>query len=87
MKALASGATRDFPGARGGHSLYGGDADVPHIFAGCLCCHPKTPHFLVKFGLFNRSHPKTPYFLHSAATKVEPNMAALGGSPGGRAPW
>ena len=30
--------------------------------------HPKTPHFLVKCGLFNRSHPKTPYFLHSAAT-------------------
>ena len=67
----------------GGHSHYGGDADVglqrapvfsaaitqcPHIFADCLCCHPKTPHFLVKCGLFDRSHPKTPYFLHSAAT-------------------
>ena len=46
-------------------------ADVtqwPHIFADCPCCHPKTQHFLVKCGLFNRSHPKTPYFLHSAAT-------------------
>ena len=40
----------------------------PHIFANCLCCHPKTPHFLVKHGPFNRSHPKTPYFMHLAAT-------------------
>ena len=40
----------------------------PHIFAECLCCHPKTPHFLVKCELFDRSHPKTPYFLHSAVT-------------------
>ena len=62
---------------RGGHSHYGGDTDVrlqrppifsatvtqwPHIFAHCPCCHPKTPHFLVKCGLFDHSHPKTPYF-------------------------
>ena len=42
---------------------------MTHIFADCLCCHQKTPHFLVKCGLFDRSHPKTPYFLHSAATR------------------
>ena len=40
----------------------------PHIFADCLCCHPKTQQFLVKCELFNRSHLKTPYFLHSTAT-------------------
>ena len=68
---------------RGGQSHYGGDADVrlqrppifsvavsqwPHIFADCLCYHPKSPHFLVKCGLFDRSHPKTPYILHLAVT-------------------
>ena len=40
---------------------------IPFFFffffvADCLCCHPKIPHFLVKYGLFNCSHPKTPYF-------------------------
>ena len=71
------------PGWGGGHSYYGVDTDVrlqrppifsatvtqlPHIFADCLCCHLKTPHFVVKGGLFDRCHPKTPYFLHSATT-------------------
>ena len=42
--------------------------DPRFLLINCLCCHPKTPHFLVKYGLFDRSHPKTTYFLHSAAT-------------------
>ena len=60
---------------------YGGDADVrlqrPPIFsaADCLCCHQKTPHFLVKCEFFNRSHPNLDplfffffFFWHSATT-------------------
>ena len=60
----------------GGHSHCGGDADVrlqrppmfsaavtqwPHIFADCLCCHPKTHIFWWNVGSSSLS-PKDPIF-------------------------
>ena len=66
----------------GGHSHYGGDVDVklqrptifsaavtqwPRIFADCLCCHPKTPHFWWNVGSSITLIQRT-VFLHSAAT-------------------
>ena len=64
------------PGA-GGHCYYGGDVDVrlqrppifsaavtqwPHIFADCLCCHPKTPHFLWNVGSLMALTQRPPIF-------------------------
>ena len=34
----------------------------PFIFADCLCCHPKTPHFLCEMWALRSLSPKDPLF-------------------------
>ena len=41
-----------------------------HIFADCLCCHPKTPHFLVNVGSSIALTQRPPFFAFGCHRKL-----------------